>query len=1784
MICRGKLHHYAMGAGTDPTGLGRWTWSRHRGKAGMKLRIVSIYQPCKNTAGALSVWSQHKQYLQNHNDDRNPRTAFLQDLKLALTSWIAEGDHILVGGDVNENVMHHSITSLFEDFHMTNLIFDHHDPSTAPSTYFRSSEGKVMDGIWGTPGLHVAQCGYLEPGDVPGDHSLLWADISYSSALGHDPPWPSKATARRLKLGCSKTTNKYLDRYASLVDQHHLLPRQFKLESTTSYGIPLTPTQAEEAEKIDILRTRCILTAEKKCRKLKMGEVDFSEAISIPTKHIAWWEVAIRRRRNLPVRLKLWERRKNEAGFKGKPTAQYSIQEMIMLLRQARALYRQEKKKHEASRKSFLLTLDKKDRDRLLRVEDQRKLARAAAQVTGKANSKSVYKVESEGQEFTTQTDIERILFPVNEEKIRSSEATPFMQPPLLNDFGYRTPTPAHDQVLEHTYIAPPGCDPHAAHLLHGLGRPPEPPAEQTPFQPRTHITTDDHIKGWKRQKERTAGGMSGLHFGHFKANIKRRQLAELDASMRSVAYTTGYAYKRWKKGIDAQLLKRIQEYLATKLRTILCLEPDFNMNNKVLGSDAMRSGERLHALARDNYGGRHGHRAAETSMNQLLTYNSIWGRRGRAVVMSNDAKGCYDRIAHVVVDLALQRLGAPRPALQSMLETIQEMEHHIRTAFGDSTDFYGNDSDRPPPQGILQGNGAGPAGWSAIAAVLIKLMREHGYGYETWTLIRDRAVTLVCFAFVDDTDLIHAITDRSIPTTQLLAEAQEALYLWEGLLKATGGALAPEKSYWYLIEVIRTNGKWGYAPASQNPYEMYLQGGTFTNTRLQPYQAREAIGIMIRPDGKMHDELKLLKKKANEWSDNVRTKRFHPSEAWYCLTATIMKTLEFPLMATTFTHDQCKTILRPILKSALNLCGVQKKIPRKLLHGSLRTRGLNLPDLYWTQLVEHIQAILRHMHRDTPSRDLHEENMDLVQFHIGSAVTFWDLPFEEYGSLAPEGWMKHTWKAIDSTQLSIKGPDLGIQGQRDKDISLMDAFVAQNLDAPTLNILKECRFYLGATHLSHISSACGSRLDPRCWKGKPTRSTTLDRRIHTYRPTTDDWKKWRTAIRQAFLFPNVTHHRLRQTLGAWTKHRDPQWIWWKHQASRTLYEQRSPNQWYRWTRVPRQFHQDKFKAPQPVEQQLIPQLLHRASIHKPKRSPYITVTSTGTSTPIPLATPELTTLSDHLEALPPSAKWALQAITILDNGATIAAAINTNTAIAVSDGSLKLGLGTAAYVLEGQNSTNRIKGVNKVPGPIKDGDSHRCEVSGIYSVILIITSICKLHNITNGSITISCDNLQSLRIFDPDYLPSPKDLNFDLVVACWTLKNAVPIRWNTEHIKGHQDKHRDINSLSRIARLNVEMDRTAKAYWHHLVVHSRAMPSPDVHPIYGEEWQIWRGTQKIAHPAHKILYALIHDPITEMWWTRNGHATHPAQAVTDWNATESAMHHLPLARRRWVTKQASENCGVGTTLLEWKHQPSAECPRCACQHETTAHVQRCIGHAATAHYNKSLTSVTAYLTKEKTRPDVQDAILTSLLRWRQQLPIQLHRYLPDVQEAIRQQHTIGWLDFMECLPAKAWQVLQFNYYRDEAIRKSSKRWIKGLLVRLHHLAWNQWDHRNKVKQHVTKPTEKHYIELLDREITIQLQLGNNTLQPGDHHHANHNLITLLNRSLAYRKAWLTNITAARLRFHRIQQNNNELELASQEASGIYQWMRDHRETPTYTTPYPEQQRDTTEAVPTSPS
>ena len=55
-------------------------------------------------------------------------------------------------------------------------------------------------------------------------------------------------------------------------------------------------------------------------------------------------------------------------------------------------------------------------------------------------------------------------------------------------------------------------------------------------------------------------------------------------------------------------------------------------------------------------------------------------------------------------------------------------------------------------------------------------------------------------YAFVDDTDLVMIPAEQVTPQ-EVAHEMQEMLDIWEGGIRATGGAIIPEKLHWYLVD-----------------------------------------------------------------------------------------------------------------------------------------------------------------------------------------------------------------------------------------------------------------------------------------------------------------------------------------------------------------------------------------------------------------------------------------------------------------------------------------------------------------------------------------------------------------------------------------------------------------------------------------------------------------------------------------------------------------------------------------------------------------------------------------------------------------------------------------------------------------------------------------------------------------------------------------------------------------------------------------------------------------------
>jgi len=173
---------------------------------------------------------------------------------------------------------------------------------------------------------------------------------------------------------------------------------------------------------------------------------------------------------------------------------------------------------------------------------------------------------------------------------------------------------------------------------------------------------------------------------------------------------------------------KTCGDFNVEKLQIILLFEADFNANNKWIGQAIMYQAEQANLLAEEQFGSRKFKLAIHQCLNKQLFYDLARFRRQPAALCSNDAKSCYDRITLLAAALCLCRLGGTQPMIDSMITTLHDMEHHIRTIFGDSNISASRVSWQLPIAGIGQGNGAGPHIWAAVSSPMLDLMREHGF------------------------------------------------------------------------------------------------------------------------------------------------------------------------------------------------------------------------------------------------------------------------------------------------------------------------------------------------------------------------------------------------------------------------------------------------------------------------------------------------------------------------------------------------------------------------------------------------------------------------------------------------------------------------------------------------------------------------------------------------------------------------------------------------------------------------------------------------------------------------------------------------------------------------------------------------------------------------------------------------------------------------------------------------------------------------------------------------
>ncbi len=94
------------------------------------------------------------------------------------------------------------------------------------------------------------------------------------------------------------------------------------------------------------------------------------------------------------------------------------------------------------------------------------------------------------------------------------------------------------------------------------------------------------------------------------------------------------------------------------------------------------------------------------------------------------------------------------------------------------------------------------------------------------------------------------------------------------------------------------TGAKWVYRTIREMPGEILITGVDGSREVLKRYEAdggQETLGVMQAMDGNNSAEILHLSNKAAAFAESMRTGFLSKTDAWFALTATILKTMQYP-------------------------------------------------------------------------------------------------------------------------------------------------------------------------------------------------------------------------------------------------------------------------------------------------------------------------------------------------------------------------------------------------------------------------------------------------------------------------------------------------------------------------------------------------------------------------------------------------------------------------------------------------------------------------------------------------------------------------------------------------------------------------------------------------------------------------------------------------------------------------------------------------------------------------
>jgi hypothetical protein len=1023
------------------------------------------------------------------------------DLRDLILEKIGLGHEVLVAGDFNDDLNNEGgrTRTFMTNLGLREILLEKY--GKGPVTHARGST--TIDGVFATANLQLANGFYVPFDKSPGDHRWMVIDLTERALLGRarddlSPPLLCKATSK-----IPSVKHKFQELVDAKILEANLHSRIHRLYRHILDGKQFTIQEAQEYETIEECLQRSVKYADKRCRKARRGKIPFS-----PLQKKLMGEILILKQLKLRMllkgrpnrpRAKRIQRLMHKYHYSGKQFFS-DIKSIEAAIQEAFQAYNSFRGHAQVSRWFYLEQIareldeaggkGKQHHYKILHQrESTREFFRQLRFYEGKNHKGGVEKIQIEdgGQVNITydKRRIEKEIMRVNQKKLLQVSDTPLRQPPISELLGEQGDFDTWEQILSGNITLPADVDEGLLVWYQYIINIPQ----HTPLD--ITWTTEEYVHSWKKMKEDKMT-IPGIQVAHLKCLDATSPTADIISKLALIPLMVGYSPKTWQWGIDSMIPKKVADLRPEKLRLILLMDARFNHNNKLIGKKMMEYGEANNLLAPEQFGSRHHKSAIEHAVNKRLAMDIIRQSGTDAVYVANDAKSCYDRILLIVAYLTMRKFGIPALVAKSTISTILQMKHKVRTRYGDSSRYYGGDKWDVKPHGCGQGNGYGPALWACISSPLLHIMRQSGYGTRFLSPLSNKDIHIAAFAFVDDVDIIqtqHKDVDGNMTPQQkmetLIGDTQHAVNQWASILRVTGGALEPSKTFYVPIVNLWTGTVKQVTTSIDAGRQLYLQDGDGSATLLPQYRPSEAffsLGIWQSPSGDDTRQQEHLISKMKSWGTDTSLKKIPWTHTRVAIRSTLGKTLTYSLPATSFTTIQCKELQKVLNHTILGKMGIVRTTPSLIATAPRALGGLGFFSFEVTQTIAHIIMILLHG-PDTSSmtHSLLLASLEYYSLESGLCGDPMSLPYVDY--ITRSTWIAQTLFTMRQHDIDIITGLPGVDSWYEHDIFIMDR-MRYFYSTTTLLAVNKVRLYLRVVTLSDLITADGRAYSGALLKG----------------------------------------------------------------------------------------------------------------------------------------------------------------------------------------------------------------------------------------------------------------------------------------------------------------------------------------------------------------------------------------------------------------------------------------------------------------------------------------------------------------------------------------------------------------------------------------------------------------------------------------------------------------------------------------------------------------------------